>query len=514
MSDDGNNSIHPKKIFFLLVYIHAFLLLFALLIPEGGLHISDTFTFKFVALHEVFEKKNNQPKDIKQIVSSVVLDTLTTEQTTIETALADSNIRDTVAQPLIINSGTELAGFFEALSKCEQDKSALSIAYYGDSQVEGDRFSDYLRNRLQKQFGGGGPGIVTPIDISNMRITVQQAESKEWTKIACFGYPLGKLEGARYGISGALYRYRNGYYVTSRIPKDSTGVDSATKRTWVSSQSNPWLSFKKSRLSYASVKKYSAATLWYTAKKETPVKIQRDGSSVVDTLYPASTGTRSWKVSDSTGHIRITFLSPGADVIGLALDEPQGVHVDNFSMRGSSGTDFSRLNGAYLAEQHRLRGTKLLVLQFGVNVVPYVDDSTEVVYYERSFLQQLQLLKRQMPEVSILVVGTTDISTKEGTAYVTYPYLEQIRDAQKRAAQQANCAFWDAYAAMGGKNSMPAWVFNQPPLAAKDFTHLSSRGANVLAQLLHEALMNEYYKFKRKSRLKPTAQNVSETLKN
>ena len=119
-----------------------------------------------------------------------------------------------------------------------------------------------------------------------------------------------------------------------------------------------------------------------------------------------------------------------------------------------------------------------------------------------------------MPEVSILVIGTTDISTKEGTAYVTYPYLEQIRDAQKRAAQQANCAFWDAYAAMGGKNSMPAWVFNQPPLAAKDFTHLSSRGANVLAQLLHEALMNEYYKFKRKSRLKPTAHNVSETLKN
>jgi hypothetical protein len=59
-------------------------LLFALLIPEGGWHISDTFTFKFVALHEVFEKKNNQPKDIKQIVSAVVLDTLTTEQATIE----------------------------------------------------------------------------------------------------------------------------------------------------------------------------------------------------------------------------------------------------------------------------------------------------------------------------------------------------------------------------------------------------------------------------------------------
>lgn len=502
MSDDRNHSIHPKKIFFLLLCVHAFLLIFSLLIPGEGWKVNDSLTLKFVQLSDLFTPDKHSPKDIRGLVAAVKLDTLTEEASPqqLVVAKADSNIQDSAARPLELANGRELDAFFEALLQCESDRTPLSIAYYGDSQVEGDRFSDYLRNRLQKQFGGGGPGLVTPLDISTMRITVQQSESKEWVKAACFGYPVTKTPGSRYGISGAFYRYRNGYYVTSREPKDSASGDTVTVKRWVNTSGNPWLSFRKSKLSYASVKQYTRATLWYSSADRVRIKVQRDGMVQTDTLYPATVGTKTWSVTDSTGHIRISFIEPGADIIGMALDKPEGVHVDNFSMRGSSGTDFWRMNAAYLAEQHRLRGTRLVVLQFGVNVVPYVDDTTEVRFYEQQFLQQLRLLKRQLPDVSVLVVGTTDISTKEGTQYVSYPFLEHIRDAQKRAAREAGCAFWDAFEAMGGRNSMPSWVFNNPPLAAKDFTHLSSRGANVLAQLLHEALMREFYLYVKRAR--------------
>lgn len=518
MSDDRNTGIHPRKVFFLLLYVHAFLLLFSLIIPADGVQLTRSLSLKFVSLADVFSKKENIPKDIRHIVSTVKLDTLTTNDDPVvdsSSAMGDTINVLPVTQPVEMHNGQELDAFFEALLQCESPQAALSVAYYGDSQIEGDRFSDYLRNRLQKQFGGGGPGIVTPIDISTMRITVQQSESKEWVKAACFGYPQTKTTKSRYGMSGAFYRYRNGYYVTSRQPKDSAGVDSVTVKKWISTSGNPWLSFRKSKVSYATVKNYSQATLWYTATSPVLIKVQRDGLADVDTLPVAGTGTKTWTVSDSTGHIRISFLQPGADVIGMALDQHRGVHVDNFSMRGSSGTDFWRMNGAYLAEQHRMRGTRLVILQFGVNVVPYVDDTTEVRFYEQQFLQQLQLLKRQLPGVSFLVVGTTDISTKKGTEYVSYPYLENIRDAQKRAAHKSGCAFWDAFNAMGGKNSMPSWVFNNPPLAAKDFTHLSSRGANVLAQMLHEAIMREFQFYKnRKTKQVPIAQTSSEKPEN
>lgn len=45
------------------------------------------------------------------------------------------------------------------------------------------------------------------------------------------------------------------------------------------------------------------------------------------------------------------------------------------------------MNGPYLARQHELRGTKFIILQYGVNVVPYVKDSQAVQYYEYSFLK-------------------------------------------------------------------------------------------------------------------------------
>ncbi|MBR4214802.1 MAG: hypothetical protein IKR94_05750, partial [Bacteroidales bacterium] len=58
-----------------------------------------------------------------------------------------------------------------------------------------------------------------------------------------------------------------------------------------------------------------------------------------------------------------------------------------------------------------------------------------------------------------------------------------------------NCAFWDMYSAMGGWNSMPDWVFHEPPLAEKDFTHFSPQGANVIAKMFYNALIGRYNQY-------------------
>ena len=51
------------------------------------------------------------------------------------------------------------------------------------------------------------------------------------------------------------------------------------------------------------------------------------------------------------------------------------------------------------------------------------------------------------------------------------------------------------YEAMGGKNSMPAWVNADPPLARTDFTHFSWKGSIVISKMFYEALMNDYNKY-------------------
>jgi hypothetical protein len=47
---------------------------------------------------------------------------------------------------------------------------------------------------------------------------------------------------------------------------------------------------------------------------------------------------------------------------------------------------------------------------------------------------------------------------------------------------------------MGGKNSMPQWVAED--LASKDFTHFKFKGAELVGNMLTEALLQEYNKYK------------------
>ncbi|GAH88974.1 unnamed protein product, partial [marine sediment metagenome] len=80
---------------------------------------------------------------------------------------------------------------------------------------------------------------------------------------------------------------------------------------------------------------------------------------------------------------------------------------------------------------------------------------------------------------------------------VSYPNLEKIRNAQKNAAFRAGCAFWDSYEAMGGAGSMSGWVFSDPPLARKDFVHLTYKGSNKLAEMFLNSLMNDFREYEK-----------------
>ena len=129
-------------------------------------------------------------------------------------------------------------------------------------------------------------------------------------------------------------------------------------------------------------------------------------------------------------------------------------------------------------------------MQFGVNLVPHVIDN--YTYYQKQLEKQLETIKSLRQDISIVVIGVSDMSRNEGGNYVSYPNIEKIRDAQKTAAFNAGCAFWDMYEAMGGKNSMPAWVKTNPPLARPDFTHFTWKGSTAIAKMFYEALMADY----------------------
>lgn len=87
------------------------------------------------------------------------------------------------------------------------------------------------------------------------------------------------------------------------------------------------------------------------------------------------------------------------------------------------------------------------------------------------------------------------MSRKKDGTFESWPNIEKIRNAQRRAAFRAGCAFWDMYAAMGGNNSMPGWVNAEPQLARSDYTHFTYKGSKVIAEMFTNALIKEYKTF-------------------
>ncbi|MCW8969487.1 MAG: hypothetical protein OQK43_13135, partial [Flavobacteriales bacterium] len=74
--------------------------------------------------------------------------------------------------------------FFEALENAQKKK--VRIMHYGDSQIEVDRITSYIRNELQTKFGGIGVGLFPVVDIAP-KMSVNISYSENWQRYAGYG---------------------------------------------------------------------------------------------------------------------------------------------------------------------------------------------------------------------------------------------------------------------------------------------------------------------------------------
>jgi lysophospholipase L1-like esterase len=218
-----------------------------------------------------------------------------------------------------------------------------------------------------------------------------------------------------------------------------------------------------------------------------------NGQELAPAVLPAATrlGVARWQTAGELDKLRFSFEGDRSTLFfGYSLDCASGVAVDNVAFRGSSGMEFTSIHRKYLAQQLKQLNTKLLILQFGVNVAPYVRQNYQ--YYQNRMYEQLSFLKSLDPELDILVVSVSDMARKQGPYISSYPNLPTLRDAQMAAALKAGCAFYDLYTGMGGANSIQSWVKARPQLAQTDYTHFTRRGARLVGEMIYNELMSSY----------------------
>jgi D-alanyl-lipoteichoic acid acyltransferase DltB (MBOAT superfamily) len=98
--------------------------------------------------------------------------------------------------------------------------------------------------------------------------------------------------------------------------------------------------------------------------------------------------------------------------------------------------------------------------------------------------RQLKLLKEICPGTGLMVVGLTDMAYQDGDIIKSYPNIPKIINAQRNASAESGAVFWDAFSAMGGKSTIIKWFGMNPPLAKKDYVHLTDQGADTLARMM------------------------------
>jgi lysophospholipase L1-like esterase len=163
--------------------------------------------------------------------------------------------------------------------------------------------------------------------------------------------------------------------------------------------------------------------------------------------------------------------------------------LDNIPLRGSTGLELLKIKPAFLQEQIRRLNTGLVILQFGVNVVPY--EAAGYSWYENNLVKIIQLIKRASPGIQVLVIGVSDMARKKDGEWGSFETIPHVIEAQRRACARTNSAFWDMQQVMGGKNAIIAWSKTNPPLAGKDLIHLTPKGAQVMGEFLFRAMSRE-----------------------
>ncbi|MBX2963362.1 MAG: hypothetical protein KF687_12675 [Cyclobacteriaceae bacterium] len=463
-------------------------LVIQLIHPADGIIVTEKFRLYFPATSQVFTTQNRAERERLRAILEEESDRLSKLANEKADSIRSIFVRDSIRKAQLSihypnNDRSILNGFFKTLDNIRVSKQPIHIVHYGDSQIEGDRITAYIRQKLQEQFGGKGPGWLPVKPLAYPRsLTIQHSDN--WRSFHFYNRGDSSLNHRLYGHMGIFSRF-------TPYPDSTTEVDT---------QHHAWISYKPSARSHPTIRKFKDVRIFY-GNITSPVSMELlNDETVVFTAVLQETETPQvvrYTAPFYMDEITLRFTSSDSpDIYGVSLDDTQGIMVDNVAMRGDSGASFTSLEDASFRTTFNQFNVPLFILQFGGNAVPYAKTDERIDGYARNFKRNLQYLKRLKPDAAIIVIGPSDMSVLEGTKWITYRQLEQVRDALKSATHEAGAAYWDLYEAMGGKGSMVEWVNADPPLAIKDYTHFTDKGALKAGQWFTEALLRDYQFYK------------------
>ncbi|HQI69466.1 MAG TPA: LysM peptidoglycan-binding domain-containing protein [Bacteroidales bacterium] len=355
-----------------------------------------------------------------------------------------------------------ISNFFHKVSQTGSRK--LKILHIGDSHIQADIPSGFVRERLQEAFGYGGRGLVFPFKAAGTHAAYDY-------KTSCSG---------KWGYSRNIqrdYHYDMGLVGATIHTGDSTASFKLVFREGYIRENFTLLKIycKQDSLSFDLKVK--------TSPNEAPVYVDCNDytNSKPYVVLKMAKATDTLEVFVNKTEAKQNFF----ECYGLMIenDEDRGVLYNSTGINGAGYVSLLRQHN--FAQQLNELSPDLVIIDLGAN--DFNARGYNDAAMESNLVRIINMIQDSAPEAAILISNAQDI-------YYRRKYnVAQCKDFMqmtKRVAQKHNCAFYNYYTVSGGLRSMDQWYKNG--LARKDKVHLSAPGYYIRGELLLNAMLNSY----------------------
>jgi len=362
-------------------------------------------------------------------------------------------------------TGLGMRAFYQALEKTARgDTGAITrVGHYGDSSIATDLITSTIRENLQARFGDAGHGFVLaakgyiPYKHRGIRQTsnVEDWEVREVVR--------RQDRTGRYGYGGVQSRAQRGAWARIGTAKgDDVGANASRFHIYFAEQPRGG--------------KFSVRL--DKGERET---VSTDSDVLGDGVYSIET-------PDGPHQIELRHARGGpVSFYGVAVErEGPGVVYDSLGLVGARANRLLNYDEEHIRSQLELRGVNLIVLGFGGNEAS--DQRTEEAFYE-DYLRVLRRMRQGREDLGCLVFAPLDQARRHLGRIRTLSTIPLIVAAQRRAAFDSGCAFYDTWKAMGGEDAMRRWYNAQPRLAMGDFRHATPAGYEIIGNMFYKALL-------------------------
>ncbi len=354
----------------------------------------------------------------------------------------------------IIMNGANWNGLRKRLSR--HDTIPFSIVHIGDSHLQADISTGYLRSQLQFDYGDAGRGLIAPLKLSrtNEPVDYYFRSDHSWSPLK---------------FMSANWPRTMGFTGTSLTPSSSR-----TEITVGSRVTDTYSTFTDLTLMYCGDVEIEGVTLDDGTEIPNPAVVYSDNKARI--LLPKPTGKASVIFRTFNG-----FSLFGAYLSGAR----PGIFYNVIGNNGATYSSYNRVPqmGHGVASMH----PDLIIISLGTNeAFGRFDEARQIDAIDKL----IKDLRRTNPGADFLLVTPMECQRRSGKGFIINRNVKSVRYTILQYGKDHHIPVYDWYEIAGGDGASGKWV--SEGLFGRDRIHHTVKGYRVEGFMLYDALIKEF----------------------